>query len=687
MLDENDSAATSSALWRGASGVGGGILLISAVMALSLGCFGSESTRCGDEICQKGFDCDPLHGLCVRPSQLVLCQGEPDGSPCTVDEDDRYVCDQQVCVPMFCGDGVVGPDEACDDGNEDNHDSCLNTCQVAGCGDGVQHLGSEECDGDDLGGGSCTGLGFTGGALVCLADCHVDRTSCVGGCGNGALESGEECDAGSAASDVTPDACRTDCRWAGCGDGVLDSGEECDDGATNSNTAPNACRIDCRVAWCGDGVVDANEECDNGVANSNTAPNACRTDCLLARCGDGVVDTGEQCDDGNTELWDGCGVCAITEFQVNVTINSDQTYPTAAITTDGRFVIAWQTTSDIFARYYSGQGTQPGGELQINMNASDAWGRPAAAMSPTGDFVVVWNGSTNNAVFGRRFDAQATPLGDEFQVNVNTSSNPQLPAVAMADDGRFVVGWRSFGLDGSGFGVHARRFDASGSPLTIDFVVNTTTLGHQSWPAVGVSGDGRFVVAFAGPGATTTDIWAQRYSGAGVSQGGELLVNTYTPSAQQTPAVAAADDGHFVVVWQSQDQDGAGFGIYAQAFTASGATSGMESPVNTYTTDDQEFPAIAMAGDGRFVVVWESGNQDGDREGIYARRFNANGSPAGGEIQVNQCTADDQVNASVAMADDGSFVVTWQSDNQDGSGYGVYAQRFDPQGSALGTGF
>ena len=44
-----------------------------------------------------------------------------------------------------------------------------------------------------------------------------------------------------------------------CGDGVLQSAEECDDGAANSDTDPDACRTDCRHARCGDGVVDTAE--------------------------------------------------------------------------------------------------------------------------------------------------------------------------------------------------------------------------------------------------------------------------------------------------------------------------------------------------------------------------------------------------------------------------------------------
>ena len=94
--------------------------------------------------------------------------------------------------------------------------------------------GDEECDGADLSGTTCIDLGMDGGTLACGLDCRFDLSGCTG-CGNGVQESGEECDAGAANSDTTPDACRTDCRLPWCGDGVCDTA---DTGGT--------CADDCR---------------------------------------------------------------------------------------------------------------------------------------------------------------------------------------------------------------------------------------------------------------------------------------------------------------------------------------------------------------------------------------------------------------------------------------------------------
>jgi len=98
-----------------------------------------------------------------------------------------------------------------------------------------------------------------------------------------------------------------------CGNGELETGEQCDDGAQNSDTLPDACRTDCRLAYCGDRILDAGEGCDDGPSNSDFLPGACRSDCQPFGCGDGVADPGETCDDGNATAGDGCSDQCATE--------------------------------------------------------------------------------------------------------------------------------------------------------------------------------------------------------------------------------------------------------------------------------------------------------------------------------------------------------------------------------------
>ena len=158
-------------------------------------------------------------------------------------------------------------------------------------------------------------------------------------------------------------------------------------------------------------------------------------------------------------------------------------------------------------------------------------------------------------------------------------------------------------------------------------------------------------------------------------------------SYQGYPSVAALPDGGFVVTWNSRDQDGSKYGVFGQRYDATGAPAGNEFQVNTHTTAYQYDPSVAALSDGGFVVTWNSYDaldaQDGSASGIFGQRYDASGVPVGVEFQVNTHTNNSQFNSSVAALPDGGFVVTWQSENQDGGGSGIFAQRYDASGARI----
>ncbi len=140
--------------------------------------------------------------------------------------------------------------------------------------------------------------------------------------------------------------------------------------------------------------------------------------------------------------------------------------------------------------------------------------------------------------------------------------------------------------------------------------------------------------------------------------GGEFQANLYTNGSQRLPALAQHPDGSFMMVWHSV-QDGSSYGIFARRFNAAGVSQGAEFQVNTYTLSEQKYPRLGVDTDGDFVVTWRSLGQDGSGNGVFARRFNAAGSPQAGEFQVNTYTTNDQTGVAVAMDSDGDFVVAW----------------------------
>ena len=114
---------------------------------------------------------------------------------------------------------------------------------------------------------------------------------------------------------------------------------------------------------------------------------------------------------------------------------------------------------------------------------------------------------------------------------------------------------------------------------------------------------------------------------------------------------------------------------------------GHEFQVNTYTTSYQNGASLAVDDDGDFIVAWTSNGQDGSATGIFARRFSSVGTALGGEIQINTHFTSSQTLPSAAADADGDFVVAWSSQGQDGAGLGVFARRFSSEGAPVGAEF
>lgn len=215
----------------------------------------------------------------------------------------------------------------------------------------------------------------------------------------------------------------------------------------------------------------------------------------------------------------------------------------------------------------------------------------------------------------RRVRLAVLPLEDRVvpaavQVNSYGTGPQQAAAVAVAPygSGNRIVVWQSSNQDGSSEGIYAQRYGPDGAALGAEFRVNTTTAGSQFAPSVGMDAGGNFVVAWtsANQDGSGNGVYARRYDAAGVPLSGEFRVNTYWTNAQQNPAVGVDASGNFVVAWESLNQDGSGNGVYAQRYASTGTAAGTEFRVSTYTVGAQFAPAVAVDGSGNFIVAWDS---------------------------------------------------------------------------------
>jgi len=374
------------------------------------------------------------------------------------------------------------------------------------------------------------------------------------------------------------------------------------------------------------------------------------------------------------------------EFQVNTYTSGDQKRPTVAVDNYGNFVITWssedQDGSDngVYAQRFDKTGKQIGEEFQVNTYTNDSQFEPIVLMDAEGNFVIVWSSEdqdgSGKGIFAQRYDKNGLEIGDEFQVNTYTSENQYYHSASMNDSGSFVVTWSSLYQDESQSGVYAQRFDNSGNMIGDEIQVNTYTDNFQNYSFVAINDSGSFIVSWSSQNQDGSQygVYAQRFDSSGKKIGDEFQVNTYTENTQMLSSVAMNETGDFVIAWQSFGQDGSGYSVNAQRYDSSGNKIGDEFQVNTYTEENQSAPSVVMDNEGNFIIVWVSDDQDGAEQGIFAQKFLSDGSLDGDEFQLNTYTDDVQRYPFIAMNDSGANVIVWESFEQDGSDYGVFAR-------------
>jgi hypothetical protein len=298
------------------------------------------------------------------------------------------------------------------------------------------------------------------------------------------------------------------------------------------------------------------------------------------------------------------------EFEVAPCCNAGN--PRIAALLDGGFVVVWSRSNDIFARRYDAEGNATGVAFPVNSTTDSFQFNQAVAALADGGFIVVWqsfaqDGSVNG-VFGQRYAAAGTPTGEEFPVNRSTLNQQTRPAVAgfpAADGGGFVVVWQS-DHDGSDVDIFGQRFAADGSTVGDEFLVEQRSRGNQTVADVAAL-DGQFVVVWESERPQSgMQIFGRRFSTAtGAKLGPEFRVNRFSSGDQILPRVAAVTDTSFVVVWQGPGRDGTGSDVYRRHFVV-GEEGGRVQRVNKTAEGDQFKPSVAVRSgiEPAMFVVW-----------------------------------------------------------------------------------
>ena len=372
---------------------------------------------------------------------------------------------------------------------------------------------------------------------------------------------------------------------------------------------------------------------------------------------------------------------AFAPFVVNSGTAGLQAAPCAAIDDAGNSVLFWESFGgmpaqfDLFARHVDIHSVPPAGQFQANAANSLAQYDSDAAAGP-GDYVVVWTteSAQGTEVFAGFFDT-AGPTGTQFRVNTYTTGYQDYPSVARNASGDFVVVWTSYPQVAGGESIFAQRFNSSGAAQGAEFQVNTATTGYQERPDVAKDAAGNFLVVWESPDGSGSGIVGQLHAANGSVTKSEFAINSFTADDQNNPQVAVNAAGDFLVVWQSDEQDGSAAGVFGRRLSNLGVPLGPDFLVNQTIGASQQRPDVAAAGND-FVVVWSDGAEKGR---IKGQRFDLFARRSGGEFAIaNPCTGPtlDCPNwPRVAANGQGNVIVSWEETDQ--SFGGIWASRLE----------
>lgn len=314
--------------------------------------------------------------------------------------------------------------------------------------------------------------------------------------------------------------------------------------------------------------------------------------------------------------------------------------PRIAARSDGGFLVAWGESAFLRpgcarARSFS-LDTEPAGDVFTLGDCTMENGRaPEVALAglPDGRFTAAWESGQAMAsqsaggftVLVRQFTSTGLPVAEARGAAEPKEGGPgageqTAPAVTVHADGGSFVLW----LDRLHAALLGRRFDAGGQPLGPSFRVDTG--GSPVQAAVGASLSGRSVAVWSAFTGQEMQIVAQLFDAGGRQHGGPIPVSlparlSGAVRGPRDPAVALDATGHFIVVWDADQVDGAGTGVLGRLFDPDGVPQGPPFQINVTRRGSQAHPAVAFGRDDHFLVVWESQKDANARGSIVGRLY------------------------------------------------------------------
>lgn len=295
--------------------------------------------------------------------------------------------------------------------------------------------------------------------------------------------------------------------------------------------------------------------------------------------------------------FDATGNLLGSEILANTTTASNVTFSDISVNSAGVFNIVWNdntldgSINAIVMQRFTSASAKFGVETTVNTTTNGSQTLPSTIALSNGNFLVTWFGNGTQAgqvdtsgVYFKIFNQGGGVVVNETRANADDSSAPtfqsQIEATQLAN-GNIVFTWDDSSKDGNSFGTFASIYTSSGTLLTPEFRVNTTTFLNQEFPEIVALSDGGFMIVYV---STSSTLFGQRYSESGQPIGPETALITISGGTISAPfKVIATEEGGFIIAYTTIEAGRTN--IFQRRFSAPDTLSGSQY---LYGTDNED---------------------------------------------------------------------------------------------------
>lgn len=360
---------------------------------------------------------------------------------------------------------------------------------------------------------------------------------------------------------------------------------------------------------------------------------------------------------------------------VNTEKFGDQVVIAQTAATNGDHIILWGDTnrsSASFAQIFNGSGERRfAHDFFVEKNAE------AVGIDKVGNFVILFTApdGSGNGIFASIYGPSGQIKSRNIRLNRTTLGNQISPFVSTGSDGGFIAAWHS--VSGTQVSILVRRFSADGVPLSDEIIVSSARKS-QAISGLSLSKSGTIFVTWTNFETPMPSIRMRRFNSSGLPLGAEMTVNTAEGDLAVGGVSSVSPDDQLVVVWGSQAKSDSKWRIYAQLIDRYGTRQGPPFRVDSAHMDYEPTPKVAMAADGSFVVTWQVDNRSrfpSQSPGIFARHFLVDKNPSSSEFVVSDTDFGFATFPTISSDPAGNFRISWREYSTD-SGVDVATRQF-----------